>query len=1345
VDSNKEVDDYEFICGLSNIRQSSLMEKAKILFSLYCQGKHKMMDQSMALKCLKLIINTSQNLIQQPEIDESEIKSLVDNYFSLYDVDQTGEISELEFITLVCKEHRIHDFFQRLGLWTVEDESSSTAHEEEVDKDLQHELNLKHVDADERTERIKSGIEHNVSAEEEIFSEDKVGGGDQFMAVKPWLGAVKNSVPSDYKPTKGESDPPHAQLNLEFVHGYRCHDSRNNLKYAATGEIVYHTAAVGIVYDPKNRTQRFFMEHSDDIICLDVYENMAITGQIGHKPLICVWDIRDLSCKVMLKGVLEKGIVNVCFSNDGKLFAASSLDEDHDIVVYDIEKEVATKEKPNKTGLVAKGKGAKAEILDMRFMPDNKTLFLSCNKEVYLMEIDDSKCIIKGKKGLLGKASPEPIMCVGFLGKNVMTGLSKGNLLVWSGNSVTKIIDKAHEGAINAMFSAKPYEKLLTGGNDGIIYSWNTKFEKMEVFKLKDNNLINSMMPKVRALSEKDGRILIGTRGSEIIELVGKNPTVHIRGHFDGELWGLTTHPSQSLYYTVGEDMMMACWDIASRSQMSNLKLKFAAKTLHISPDGKIIAVGCMEGTTFIINCADNKKMTIINTLKEKSEVSIVKFSPNGEVLAAGLAPPTDEVIIYSVKKNFASMARLKGSPSRIIHLDFSEDSRVIQLNNSSYEILYYDSSNGAQSTHGASQNKDEKWASWTLIIGWPVQGIWPPCSDGSDINSVDRSKTRDVLATGDDFGKVKLFKYPCAKEKSNSNKYGGHSAHVTGVRFSAGGDYLMSTGGGEKSIFQWKYTCEGHEEPAHHEEAEEENSPKNKAGAIDDEFAEEEQGEGDQMGATKPYTGPLSKSIPSWYKPSKKDQLGPVGSLTLNYVHGYRCFDDCRNTAKWLADGRVVFIGAALGVVFDYKKNKQEFFSKHEEDLVSMAVHPKGKIVATGQMAAKGKAKTIDLYVWDSKTKQDFCNLNHFHLRAITALSFSSDGSKLLSVGQDDDNSLAIHDWSSKTLLCTSNVDKAKVTGCAWSPTAVNEFVTIGMKVIKFWVLSGRNVSSKIGKMDANDKLFPFTSVTYAFKGIVVTGSASGDIATWNGGAAGKKIQAHKGEVGSLLASGDLLYSGGGDGKVIIWESKGGLTQKSIVIDASTLTQYNPGIRSIDINANGDMLFGTRGSEIFVQEKGAKNWNSILHGHYDGEVWGCAASPKSYNFVSCGGDKTIRMWDVGKNKMVCGTLPLETDLRALDWDPKGEFVVAADMKGKIMLYSPDKLELLHHLQSIFTPSPKKCDPWIEDIKVSPNSDVIAFGAHGGQPNIQLMGVKDSKLGNFVNMLIIELILFKVS
>lgn len=82
----------------------------------------------------------------------------------------------------------------------------------------------------------------------------------------------------------------------------------------------------------------------------------------------------------------------------------------------------------------------------------------------------------------------------------------------------------------------------------------------------------------------------------------------------------------------------------------------------------------------------------------------------------------------------------MKASTSSVTHIDWSLDSGAIHSNDASYEILYYNVEAGTQDPSGASSFRDEFWATWTCILGWPVQGIWPPEVDGSDINAVDRS-----------------------------------------------------------------------------------------------------------------------------------------------------------------------------------------------------------------------------------------------------------------------------------------------------------------------------------------------------------------------------------------------------------------------------------------------------------------------------------------------------------------------------------------------------------------------------------------------------------------------------
>lgn len=61
---------------------------------------------------------------------------------------------------------------------------------------------------------------------------------------------------------------------------------------------------------------------------------------------------------------------------------------------------------------------------------------------------------------------------------------------------------------------------------------------------------------------------------------------------------------------------------------------------------------------------------------------------------------------------------------------------------------------------------KDMEWATNTCTITFATLGIWPENADGTDINGCDRSHDSRLMATGDDFGKVRLFSYPVIQPK---------------------------------------------------------------------------------------------------------------------------------------------------------------------------------------------------------------------------------------------------------------------------------------------------------------------------------------------------------------------------------------------------------------------------------------------------------------------------------------------------------------------------------------------------------------------------------------------------
>ena len=245
----------------------------------------------------------------------------------------------------------------------------------------------------------------------------------------------------------------------------------------------------------------------------------------------------------------------------------------------------------------------------------------------------------------------------------------------------------------------------------------------------------------------------------------------------------------------------------------------------------------------------------------------------------------------------------------------------------------------------------------------------------------------------------------------------------------------------------------------------------------------EEEEAGGDQALAVKPFLSAVTASKPTGYKASSRAGSAPGGNLVLKHAHGFRSHD-VRGNAKYTADGKIVFTTAALGVVQERATSSaQEFFTLHEDDVVSMAVHPDGDIVATGQMAARGKAKMVDVFVWRASTQEVLAQLTGFHRRAVNCLAFSPNGSKLLTVGADDQHSVAIYDWASQALLCTTRTGPDRAYDAAWK--SESEFMTVDPKFVRFHTAKGQSIGTKKGLLGAQRaQLKDHLCGSYAFGG---------------------------------------------------------------------------------------------------------------------------------------------------------------------------------------------------------------------------------------------------------------------
>ena len=64
------------------------------------------------------------------------------------------------------------------------------------------------------------------------------GGEENFSPIQPWRSVLEHTTPTN-QPAVDSSLPDESALKLEWIHGYRAHDTRNTVQYTTLGDIVY--------------------------------------------------------------------------------------------------------------------------------------------------------------------------------------------------------------------------------------------------------------------------------------------------------------------------------------------------------------------------------------------------------------------------------------------------------------------------------------------------------------------------------------------------------------------------------------------------------------------------------------------------------------------------------------------------------------------------------------------------------------------------------------------------------------------------------------------------------------------------------------------------------------------------------------------------------------------------------------------------------------------------------------------------------------------------------------------------------------------------------------------------
>ncbi|XP_031135114.1 echinoderm microtubule-associated protein-like 1 isoform X8 [Sander lucioperca] len=602
---------------------------------------------------------------------------------------------------------------------------------------------------------------------------------------------------------EARADLPSNKLKLDWVYGYRGRDCRSNLYLLPTGETVYFIASVVVLFNVDEQLQRHYTGHTDDIKCLAVHPDKITiaTGQVAGTssdgkqlaPHVRVWDSVSLNTlHVLGTGFFDRALVCLAFSksNGGNTLCVVDDSNDHVLSVWDWQRE----------DRLAEVKCSNESVFAADFHPTDSNIVVTCGKShLYFWNLE--KGVLVKKQGLFEKQEkPKFVLCVTFAENgDAITGDSSGNILVWGKgtNRISHVIQGAHEGSIFALCMLRN-GTLVSGGKDRRLISWDSSYQQIQTVEVPE------LFGPIRTIAEGRGEtVLIGTTKHFVLQgsLDGEFMPI-TQGHTD-ELWGLAVHPWKHQFLTCGYDRQVCLWDSSSHQLIWTKSMEDAAQSAGFHPSGAVVAIGTQTGRWLVLD-TDSKDLVTMHT-DGNEQLSVMCYGPDGNFLAIG--SHDNYIYIYAVAENgrkYSRVGKCSGHSSFITHLDWSVDSQYLVSNSGDYEILYWIPSVCKQVV-SVETTRDIEWATHTCTLGFQVFGLWPDGSDGTDVNAVCRSSDKSLLVTGDDFGKVHLFSYPCSQFRAPSHVYGGHSSHVTNVTFLYDDGYLVSTGGKDMSVMQWR------------------------------------------------------------------------------------------------------------------------------------------------------------------------------------------------------------------------------------------------------------------------------------------------------------------------------------------------------------------------------------------------------------------------------------------------------------------------------------------------------------------------------------------------------------
>jgi WD40 repeat protein len=686
----------------------------------------------------------------------------------------------------------------------------------------------------------------------------------EARALKARARARCPPLPSQ-KRTKAPTTLLHDDFDMHWIFGLSSANcAANGLRYVnEDGAILYPAAALAVCYDPSAHTQKYLTgKHADDITVIAVLEEsqggdeaIVATGDAQSPPTVFVWSAPSMD---LVFGPLRghRKLLGLAFTPDGTILWSVGADK---LFAWDLELRRAVP--------AARMDLPSAEITRaVTGFPHGCIVCSSTAVTTYVL--DDVTCALSRWSARV--PADDDFLCVEFKADSnptanaiVAVGGLSGKLYIFDLDvrtgflTLTQAVTSDHLHSALCIMTTCPGQArqggsrshspfLWTGDSSGAVLKWDlSELSEKPTVVLPHGGMKDASLPGPQGVvalcaHSSGNKLLLATRAARAYVLEMKHErrgkkgateegvaksvggasfdaTLLIDAHYRDEIWALCAHPraSTNLVVSGGADGTLRVWDTERRLVVAQATIPDSqVRCVAFHPSGRSLAVGISEvghkSSRFYVKLLGVERLGTPHALQTQKVLEIgmkswpeaIKYSHNQRFLA--VASHDTHVYLLDIVRDYALRFKLP-CKDPVVHVDFSIDSEYLQVNTNTTELIRWSAVHGKRIGESAPALRGMTWATWTCVAGPLVAAIE---RRGMAINVCAREPLHGkVIASGDDFGRLRLLQWPCTSPHADFVECVGHTSQITGLAWAADGAYCYTVGGCDRSLVIWKRT----------------------------------------------------------------------------------------------------------------------------------------------------------------------------------------------------------------------------------------------------------------------------------------------------------------------------------------------------------------------------------------------------------------------------------------------------------------------------------------------------------------------------------------------------------